>query len=100
MRLIDAERLKNTLYSIVDKNGVELLHCDVVIDAIDNEPEVENVRKINNGYWVSQNMNKYNGFAPTKVYYYPCCSECGYPASYTNYCPNCGAVMSVKESNK
>ena len=41
MRCIDADKLKDKLYSLVDCDGNERLHIDVVIDVIDNEPDVD-----------------------------------------------------------
>lgn len=93
-RYIDADKLKDKLYNLVDCDGNERLHIDVAIDVIDNEPEAD-VRENARGEWISV-INGRGGFE---------CSKCHeYAPSYQNgddylshYCPNCGAEMSRKE---
>ena len=45
------------------------------------------------GSWIPQDFNKSDGMKTTAVYYFPKCSVCGYAASPTNFCPQCGADM-------
>ena len=63
----------------------------LVEETLNNLPHKQPERKT--GSWIQQDFNKSDGMISTTVYYLPKCSVCGYVASPTKFCPNCGADM-------
>ena len=86
---IDA--IKELCQHYTPTKSVDHPHMNFVIEELENLPSVQPERK--KGKWIPQDHNKKNGMISTTVYYYPKCSECGFAANYTSFCPSCGADM-------
>lgn len=87
MRLIDADKLKETIHT----HHYILMFTFGIDCAIDEQPTVE-AEPVKHGHWVA---------FESKVGHIQYCSSCGigYPER-TDYCPHCGAKMvCIKEEN-
>lgn len=96
-------RNEETCVRAADNCGRDCANCHLVMDdktileAYDTAIEMLSEPERKTGKWIPQNHNKTDGMVSTAVYYYPKCSVCGHCASYTNFCPNCGADMRGEE---
>lgn len=88
MDLIDRHGATSKMFEICDMVENELLHIDVIIDALENLPSAESRKK---GKWVDNTF----------------CSECGWihevesgfigNVNQFNFCPNCGSYNGGEE---
>ena len=105
MKPIDAEPIIEELYKISDEKD-ELgehefaLGIDTVIYLLEQAKEVE-VEPVRHGKWEVKQQTKTTNYNMTISGKYPTCNLCGFaemgPFNETNYCPNCGAKMYLKE---
>lgn len=105
MRLIDADEIMEHVWR--DK----LDSRELIAEMIDNAPTVKKIsteipinifeqlilQQQKTGYWISDLHSE--GACEFIEWYYYKCSICNYNKIKikTNYCPNCGAKMEVKE---
>ena len=96
MRLIDADSFIKYL-GLTEENAreeetdIEKLECLVTLGDVENQPTVdaEPVRYAKRIITKSIEKDRYGCYPRYRIK----CSECGYEAAFSKYCPNCGAKM-------
>lgn len=104
MRVIDAdalyEKVTDEIYKFYNDVGGGYWLAEDVLEEIDSAPTIE-AEPVRHGKWeVKQQTKKINEYNMTISGKYPTCNLCGFaetgPFNKTNYCPNCGAKMSLE----
>lgn len=95
MRLIDADKLKRKVQRIATEAWMMKLNASVettlnqFIDYIDEAPTIEP----KHGEWIEMYRNGFGNMICM-------CSKCNFHATKSNFCPNCGADMRERVSER
>lgn len=99
-RLIDANALEKTMYSVADLSCSENIHVDVIADIIGNALTVDAVPVVHGRWqWISSTYDR----IPCEKRYW--CSKCHHETithdsePWEKFCPNCGAKMDGKDGD-